>query len=155
MISIRKILYPTDFSEYANFALPYAAELAKTYKSEVIVLHVAWGSEMAIVSPYSISFEGTNLAENIEEASKLKLEDVKARFTKEGVTARGIVKFGTSFVEIIETAREEKVDLIVIATHGWGAVKHLLLGSTAERVVRKAPCPVLTVRHPEHDFVRP
>ena len=67
----------------------------------------------------------------------------------------GLLVVGTAFVEIVRAAREKNVDLIIMATHGWGPFKHMLLGSTAEKVVRKARCPVLTVRSPEHEFVHP
>ncbi len=65
------------------------------------------------------------------------------------------VQMGRPFIEIIRYAREKKIDLIVLGTHGRSGLKHVLLGSVAERVVRKAPCPVLTIRHPEHEFVMP
>jgi len=66
-----------------------------------------------------------------------------------------IVGVGTPFVEIVKIAREEEVDLLIIGTHGRGAIAHMLLGSVAERIVRKSPCPVLTVRSGEHEFVKP
>ena len=66
-----------------------------------------------------------------------------------------VTRVGKPFVEIIHHARDHDVDLIVIGTHGRGAVQHALLGSVAEQVVRTSPCPVLTVRHPEHEFVMP
>jgi nucleotide-binding universal stress UspA family protein len=65
------------------------------------------------------------------------------------------ILFGKPFVEILKFAKEENADLIVMATHGRGAISHLLMGSTAEKVVRKAPCPVLTVKHPKHLFAMP
>ncbi|MBI1784146.1 universal stress protein, partial [Candidatus Sumerlaeota bacterium] len=73
----------------------------------------------------------------------------------EGIESQSCIEFGNSFVEIIAVAKRENADLIIMGTHGLGAFKHLLLGSTAERVVRKAPCPVLTVRNPEHEFIHP
>jgi len=74
---------------------------------------------------------------------------------RSALRARLLTRVGHPFVEVVRYAREESIDLIVMGTHGRGAVGHLLLGSVAERVVRKAPCPVLTVRHPQHEFVRP
>jgi nucleotide-binding universal stress UspA family protein len=66
-----------------------------------------------------------------------------------------LVREGTPFYEIITCAKELEVDLIILGTHGRGPFAHMLMGSVAEKVVRKAPCPVLTVRHPEHEFVHP
>jgi nucleotide-binding universal stress UspA family protein len=85
--------------------------------------------------------------ENLE-----KLVDVPTRALIE-VECR--VVEGVAFAEIVRIARDEEIGLIVIATHGLSGIAHLLLGSTTEKVVRKAPCPVLTVKHPEHDFVMP
>jgi len=62
---------------------------------------------------------------------------------------------GSPFVEIVRYARTHDIDLVIMGTHGRGPIAHMLMGSTAERVVRKAPCPVLTVKHPEHEFVMP
>ena len=75
-----------------------------------------------------------------------------------GQSAKTIVKVvrqGPPFLEIVRYAQEANIDLIVLGTHGRGGLAHMLLGSVAEKVVRKAPCPVLTVRHPEHEFVAP
>jgi len=74
---------------------------------------------------------------------------------KKGITVETIHRVGVPFVEIIKAAREKEVDLIVIATHGKSGLSHILFGSVAEKVVRKAPCPVLSIRHPEHEFIMP
>ena len=86
-----------------------------------------------------------------EADSDQRLQDIAI----EGVTIERVTAVGHDFVEILKYASGNGIDLIVMGTHGRGAVKHMLLGSVAEMVVRKAPCPVLTVRHPGYEFIMP
>lgn len=153
MIDLKKILFPTDFSEYADYARPYAVELAKKFGSKITVVHVVAAPTYAV--SYEIAVDVVTVREELEKAAEKRLNDVAAKIAADGIEVDTILEVGSGFVEIIAAARTSEADLIVIATHGWGAVKHLLLGSTAERVVRKAPCPVLTVRHSTHQFVHP
>ena len=153
MIEIRKIVYPTDFSDYAAYALPYVEEFAKKFGAKVILTHVI--AVPVYAATYEIAVDMTSLREAIQEAAVKKLGEIADQLRAAGIEVQAAVELGNSFVEIISVARREKADLIIIATHGLGALKNLLLGSTAERVVRKAPCPVLTIRHPEHEFVHP
>lgn len=153
MIKISKILFPTDFSEYSNHALLYANELAKSFGAKVIALHVVGVPTYA--GSYEIAIDLTTLRETIEEAARKRMDDLVAKIREAGVEVEGEVRAGVPFVEIIEASNRHDADVIVLATHGWGAIKHLLLGSTAEKVVRKASRPVLTVRSPEHEFVVP
>ncbi len=153
MIEIRRILYPTDFSEYAKHALPYVVELAKKFGAKVSLIHVV--SVPTYAASYEIAVDLTSLREAMEDSAKKQMDQLVAQLAKDGVAAEGSVEIGTGFVEIIAAAKKTDADLIVMATHGWGAIKHMLMGSTAEKVVRKAPCPVLTVRKPEHEFVHP
>lgn len=91
-----------------------------------------------------------------EESQDCGLEQLAARLREShGGRITTCLREGRAFVEIVTAAREETVDLIVIGTHGRTGLAHMLIGSTAERVVRTAPCPVLTVKHPEHEFVMP
>ncbi len=153
MIDLKLILYPTDFSEYAGHARPYVVDLARKFGSQVIVLHVV--PAPTYVVSYEIAVDTTTLDEEMRRSARKRLLAIAEELAGEGLQADTIVEVGSPFVEIVRTARSRKVDLIVMATHGWGVIKHMFLGSTAELVVRKAPCPVLTVRHPSHEFVRP
>jgi len=153
-IVITKILCPVDFSESSKHALRYALAFAQAYGAELELLHVV---EMPFLPSYSMAaIPDLSLPmDRIEEEAKKELEDLLAECSARHDKLKGDVRVGTPFVEIINYAREAGIDLIVVGTHGGGALKHLLIGGTAEKIVRKAPCPVLTVRHPEHEFVMP
>jgi nucleotide-binding universal stress UspA family protein len=83
------------------------------------------------------------------------LEEVLSEADRQRFHAQLEIEQGSPFVQIVTYAKRFDIDLIVLGTHGRGPIAHMLMGSVAERVVRKAPCPVLTVRHPEHEFVLP
>lgn len=153
MIAIRKILHPTDFSDYANNALPYVIEFARKFGAQVVLTHVV--PVPTYSGSYEIAVDMTTLNETLEQSAREKMSALVAKFEAEQLSVISEIRLGAAFVEVIDVARKQNVDLIILATHGWGALKHMLLGSTAERVVRKAPCPVLTVRSPEHEFVHP
>lgn len=153
MIEMKKILYPTDFSEFSEYALPYVLDMAKKFSSDVVALHVLTPPTYAVSPEFAVDL--TEIQKNMQAAAEKSMEKLLKRFDEEGITVRSIIQVGTAFAEIVATARDEDSDLIILATHGYGAVKHMLLGSTTEKVVRKAPCPVLTIRHPEHEFVHP
>ena len=151
MIAIKKLLVPTDFSEYSKFALKYAVALAKSFEAKVYVLYVH--------DPYpqGAAFEGMYYDPALVEGSRNKAKEILDRIVgelrKQKIDAEAVFLNGQPSLEIIREAGELDVDLIVISTHGRKGVSHLVFGSTAEKVVRMAPCPVLTVKHPEHDFV--
>ena len=154
MIEMKKILYPTDFSEYAKNALPYVVEMAKQFNAKVCLVHVIatpqyypYFSEAAIPT-VAVQTEMHGWAEQ-------RLKQIADEIAENEIEVETILADGSAFVEIVAVARREDVDLIIMATHGWGTIKHLLIGGTAEKVVRKAPCPVLTVKHPQHEFVVP
>jgi nucleotide-binding universal stress UspA family protein len=153
MIALKKVLYPTDFSEYAAHALPYVLEFAKKFGAEVIVTHVL--AFPAYAGSYEIAVDMETIRGTMEKAARQKMDELEKSIAAEGVAVKGIIEEGVGFVKIIDTARKESADIIIVATHGWGVLKHVLLGSTTEKLVRKAPCPVLTIRHPEHEFVLP
>ncbi|HZZ73832.1 MAG TPA: universal stress protein [Pirellulales bacterium] len=151
MIELRKILVPTDFSDTSAVALTYAKELATAFKASIHLLHVMveWLPDGFV--PYS-----PELFRDIEQAAHKQLGEILSAEEQQQYQAQLVVRSGSSeFIEILHYAREQAVDLIVIGTHGRGPIAHMLLGSVAEKVVRKASCPVLTVRHPEHEFVHP
>jgi nucleotide-binding universal stress UspA family protein len=154
MIQLNKILVASDFSDHARDALKYAAGLAAAFNSEVILCHVVPGADL--LSQLPPGGEGYFPPNFVESQQQTAAEEGKQWLADAGVAnGRVITPSGTAFVEIVQAAREEKADLLVVGTHGRGAVAHMLLGSVAEKVVRKAPCPVLTVRHQEHEFSMP
>jgi nucleotide-binding universal stress UspA family protein len=153
MIALRQILCPTDFSKYSDHALDYGVELAKQFGGTLHVQHVIQLAYMTVA--YEIAPDIAASREIAERNAREKMDAKIKELESRGVKAEPHITIGTPFVDIITLARDQSVDLIIIATHGWGAFKQLLLGSTAERVVRKAPCPVLTIKHPEHEFVLP
>lgn len=153
VIKIRKIIYPTDFSEYARCAEPYVKELAKKFKSSVCVLHVI--QNPIVPGSYDIVVDTSSFLEDARRQADKLLAKPARSLRAAGIKVQTAVEIGTPFIEIVRAAKDRGADLIVMPTHGHGLVKHLLLGSNAERVVRNAPCPVLTVRHPEHEFVSP
>jgi universal stress protein A len=150
-IAIKKILAPTDFSPASQKALKYALRFVHDFGSELTLLHVL---EPA-VSP---AFAGSPAAPAFSEAEMADAEESLRTLLKSvrGAGAAGVrstIRTGVATHEIVEAAKELNVDLIVIATHGYTGWKHFAIRSTAERVARAAPCPVLVVREQEHDFI--
>ena len=150
MFAVKTILVPTDFSENSMLALQQAAQFATKFDAELVLLHVV----ETLVYPAVTFGAGASslpvLAEELHQNASTQMDRVLAEKVPEGIRARGLLREGPAAVEVCAVATEEKADLIVIATHGHTGIKHMLLGSTAEKVVRTAPCPVLTVRDPEN-----
>jgi nucleotide-binding universal stress UspA family protein len=151
MINLKTILVPSDFSECSEDALHYGLELARRFDAELHLLHVV---QDPMTQPWAAEGFSVPLFEIVSEWQKQARERLLA-FVPPGdrdrVTVASIV--ATPYAEILDYAARVQADLIVMGTHGRGGVSHMLLGSIAERVVRRAPCPVLTVRHPQHGFV--
>jgi universal stress protein A len=151
-ILIRRILVPVDFSAQSLKALHYALSFADQYGAKLILLNVV---EPAVY-PSELGYIPTEieaLHENVMKNAKERLQELVAKRLPADISAEQQVRVGSPFLEIAAAAKEPEADLIVIATHGYTGLKHVFLGSTAERVLRHAPCPVLTVRQLEHDFV--
>jgi nucleotide-binding universal stress UspA family protein len=155
---IREILFCTDFSENSHWAFTYALDLAKTYHARLLILHVM--RDPIFIYPEEMS--GLVAEERLQEFEVIEKEKMDQeldthylRQMGEFKDYRALMKKGIAFYEIIQTAKEETVDLIVMGTHGRTGLDHVLFGSTAERVVRKSPVPVLTVRLPGKRFVMP
>jgi len=154
MVAFKEIIVPTDFSEHSLRALDYAIEIADKFHSRLEIIYVIEPLlQAADVSWTTVDFEQLNLAHK-ESAQKQLAQLVEERIPK-GMEVQTKTLFGKPFVEILKAAKANNADLIVMATHGRGAISHILMGSTAEKVVRKAPCPVLTVKHPKHIFAMP
>lgn len=151
-MKIEKILVPIDFSDYSKSALRYAVNFAKFFNAEIILVYVV---EPVIYPPdfsmgqIAIPTVTTEFDERaMEELNKLAKNQIPSQ-----VKVSTVIKTGKPFIEIIDTAAEVNADLIIIATHGHSGVEQILFGSTAEKVVRKAPCPVLTLREPVKGFM--
>lgn len=153
MITLKHILFPTDFSEYADRARPYATDLAKQFGATVTVVHVITGPQFMF--GYGVVLPTSSVPEDVRAHAQKRLDDQAAKIEAAGVQVDTELLEGKDANEIVEYAKRSKADLIVMATHGRSALKQVLMGSTAEHVVREAPCPVLTIKHPEHEFVMP
>ena len=156
MIRMQRILSPTDFSDLAVHSTEYACAFAEKFGAEIHVVHVvdeAYQYWMAM-GPNSLPV-GPTPEELLGGAKEQMQRWQKERFA--GLARQPVtdVMVGRPFLEIIRYARESQVDLIVMGTHGRSGLTHVLLGSVTEKVVRKAPCPVLTVRAPGHKFEMP
>jgi nucleotide-binding universal stress UspA family protein len=137
-------LVPLDFSPPSIKALHYAAAFARQFNAKLTLVHVV---EPVATPDFAASFPLAIENDNLMAAAKYQLERVvKAARIPRGTVEKLLVRFGRSFNEIAAAARSRKVDLIIISTHGYTGLKHALLGSTTERVVRHAPCPVLVLR---------
>jgi nucleotide-binding universal stress UspA family protein len=150
LFRIRRILVPIDFSASAEKALRYAVLFAEQFDAKITLLHVVpvpyYPTELGAF-PATIPTTGPSTG-----TLQARLDADAARFIPAGLHERTLCRVGVAFDEICSVARETEADLIIIATHGHTGLKHILVGSTAERVVRHAPCPVLVVREHEHEF---
>lgn len=153
MIALKTILVPTDFSGPSEVALRYAVALADAFHASLHLVHIV---QEPFSQPWAVEAYGFSLAALQEEWMRdaaMRLEQMlppadRGRYHGEVATI-----LGHPVVEILKYATTHAIDLIVLGRHGRGPLGHLVMGSVAERVVRKAPCPVLTVRHPEREFV--
>ena len=153
--AIRKILFPTDFSDYANQALAYAVGMAQDYGAALHVLHVVPTPEMAVqFEPVAPVLDAQFFTE-LEKGAREQLEAVVPETARKALDVTLAVRRGAAFLEIVHYAKDEGIDLITIATHGRTGLRHALFGSVAERVVRKAHCPVLSLRPKGHSFEMP
>jgi nucleotide-binding universal stress UspA family protein len=151
MITLQNILVPSDFSDCSGAAVRYGLELARKFDATLHLLHVV---QDPMTMPWAAEGFAVPMLEALEQWQKEAEERLKAMVPP---ADRGRVRVASTvasaYPEILRFAAEHDIDLIVMGTHGRGGVSHLLLGSIAEKVVRRAPCPVLTVRHPQHGFV--
>ncbi|MFN7916416.1 MAG: universal stress protein [Vicinamibacterales bacterium] len=154
MIALKNILVATDFGDASAAALAYGRELARTFDATLHVLHVADDVYMRLGGDAYVGVL-PELQKDIEASANKQLDDLLVNNDARPVIKRAVVTSAATAVAIVQYARDLEIDLIIVGTHGRGAMAHLLMGSVAERIVRTAHCPVLTVRHPEHDFVLP
>jgi nucleotide-binding universal stress UspA family protein len=156
MIAIKEILVATDFGPAADTALRYGEALAREFAARLHVLHVVPTVYATAMDGYGYAAIPPQVQEDIETAARRRMRDRVGEEDRQELRAiTSVVTHGSPAVAIVDYAKHHAINLIVLGTHGRGAVAHVLLGNVAERVVRMAPCPVLTVRDPEHDFVLP
>lgn len=156
MINIDKVLVPTDFSDFSKPAMTYACAMAARFSSELHLLHVCPEPAMLVPEAGGIGVAGVIVETDEIEASALaQLQQLPGDDWENNREIHRETRVGSAFYEIINYAKEHDIDLIVIGSHGRSGLMHLLMGSVAENVVRKAPCPVLTVKPDGHQFVMP
>jgi len=154
MLAPRNILAATDFSPVSDTALQYARELARAFGATLHVVHVMNDIVVEGMPPtYVPAFGNAQRAMREAVREQLHVAATAGDHTK-GTLAEHLMTSTSPASAILECARDNAIDLIVVGTHGRGGVAHFLLGSVAERVVRSAPCPVLTVRHPERETLK-
>ena len=153
MISLKTILVATDFSEPSEVAVRYGRALAKAFHASLHILHVVPDS---LALPWATMADGLAMADTQrqwERDAHERLERLLPESERQAVHAVLVTRTGDPVRRVTGYAVESGADIVVLGTHGRGPVAHMLMGSVAERVVRSAPCPVLTVRHPQHEFV--
>jgi nucleotide-binding universal stress UspA family protein len=150
MPKIRRMLVPTDFSQLSDIAFIYAVDLAADQGSQIRLLHVVDEGNFATAYPDGFFVELPNVRATLLEEAGARLEPMVERCKAAGVKASLQVLVGRPARIISELAVSQGIDLIVMGTHGRSGVAHLMVGSVTERVVRTAPCPVLTVRDTAH-----
>ena len=147
---LKKILVPVDFSQCSQKALQYAIPFARQFDATLTLFNVVPGylpvPEMGVVD---VSLMETQM----HQAAERELAALKQRHLADGIATECIVRIGNPYQEIVVAAKEMNMDLIILSTHGRTGLKYVFMGSTAEHVVRYAPCPVLVVREHEHEFV--
>jgi universal stress protein A len=145
MLTIKTILCPTDFSEPSLLGLSTAVELADLFKAEIKIVYVLPVLPPSPTDP-NFEFEIPEYERILHKDSEKKLDEIIKTKVPASIKATAVVGHGNPAKEIVRIAEEDKVDLIVIATHGHAGWHHLVLGSVAEKVIRHAPCPVYAVR---------
>jgi nucleotide-binding universal stress UspA family protein len=167
VIALKRILVPTDFSEGSEAAVKYGVALARAFNAQLHLLHVVLRHDLDMIAARQSAFETfltempetkspPDLEESVQHAARELLSKILTEQEQKDLRVEYVLRAmgpGGPYVEIVRYAKQGDVDLIVMGTHGRGFVAHMMMGSVAEKVVRSAPCPVLTVRHPQHEFV--
>lgn len=154
MIAIRRILVPTDFSLPAQKALRYAIEFAKRFDAELVLVHVVEPPAYAAAFSRGGPIEETEEQRRAYEWFDSQLQNQANEEIPETVRYKKVLLKGTASTEVAQCAVRESADLIVMATSGRSGLKDVILGSTAERVLRRSPCPVMTVHRDQgRDFI--
>jgi nucleotide-binding universal stress UspA family protein len=154
MVKLKNLLVATDFSEPSAVALNYGRDLARAYGAKLHVLNIV--EDVMVRYSLELGYAMPDMQKDLED---MATKDLNALITDDDRRTLGVLPVVVTGVNIADAivnyAKSNAIDLIITGTHGRGAVKHFLMGSVAERVVRTAPCPVLTVREHERDFIAP
>jgi universal stress protein A len=148
MLPIKKIISPTDFSEPSYVALKFAEELALQFSAELYLVNVISPIPVLTAPTGPVTFNVSLYRRELEVNAEKSLQDVIKNKLPHNLKVRSIVAYGDAANEIINIADKENVDLIVIATHGRTGLRHLVFGSVAEKIIRHAKQPILTIRAP-------
>lgn len=157
MIALKHVLVATDFSDASGAALAYGRELAHSFGATLTIVHVVDDISMRAYGIDSgVFLTDPQVQRQFEDDARKQIEALISYEDRIQLKAAGVVLMSSApSAAIVNYAHESGIDLIVMGTHGRSGFAHLLMGSVSERVVQTAPCPVLTVRHPEHEFVLP
>ncbi len=153
MIKLKKILCPVDFSACSTHALSYATDLSIKNKASLYLIHVVEthvNDVRDMLKQIDLLLDDKQIDELRVQLTSLIPDNIQKSITIETIIVKGI-----PYVEIIKTARDKQMDLIVMGTHGRTGLEHILIGSVAQRVIQKAPCPVFSIRLPEQIFSMP
>lgn len=153
-VSPKRVLWPTDFSELSLRGGRYARGFCEHFGAELHILHVVpppLSPDVSLVVPAEVPV--TVSEPELVEASQTALDRLIQEHFAGDTNIVAKVSFGNPWPSICDYAKENEIDLIIVTTHGRTGLGHVLIGSTAERIVQHAPCPVLTIKHPEKDFV--
>ena len=148
MIALQRILIPIDFSETSSAAVRYGIELARTFGAQIVMLHVGDQARSDLDKEFPLGLDG-----GVEDGVRERILKVLTPADQRELKPKLVTRPGAPAGEIVEYASEHQIDIIVMGTHGRGLVGHAVMGSVAEKVVRTAPCPVLTVRSVQPGFV--
>jgi nucleotide-binding universal stress UspA family protein len=156
MIALKRILVATDFGAAAEVALNYGREFARTFGANLDVLHVCDSVAARGFGADGFMPDFEVLQREVDTAARTRFDALLTDEDRAALNANAVLRTSaTPALAIVDYAKESGADLLLMGTHGRGAMAHLFMGSVAERVVRFAGCPVLTVRHPEREFVLP
>jgi nucleotide-binding universal stress UspA family protein len=151
-LQLRRILLPTDFSGCANYALPYAAAIARATGATIICLHVVEPIAPAVgYSGLAEPMPIADISEQLEDSAERELPQLAGCEDFSGLDVEEVIVHGDAAAEIVRVASEREVDLIVVSSHGRTGLGRIIFGSTAEAVVRHASCPVLVVKPPPQE----
>lgn len=154
-IELKQICVPTDFSDHSEHALTYAITLTEKFNAQLHLIHVIQDIVPTVPEPGLAILPTEDILRSLEKGAKEGFETLIKEHSLEPFRPIKKILHGVPFQEIGRYSKRESIDLIIIGTHGRSGLAHFLLGSVAERVVRSSPCPVLTIRHPEHEFIVP
>lgn len=150
---IKKILFPTDFSVASDYALSYAISLAKRFKAGMFLIHVV-DTSYDISGFYIPHISVEKLIQEMENSAEARLKKVSGQIPRSVKISESAVKSGTPYKEIVKFSKNKGIDMIIMGTHGKSGTDHFFFGSTTERVMKQADCPVLTIRPPKNMLLK-